>query len=101
MLTFQPVSPILDTTRFGSPFKFYPEDEVSAVIEADIERGLPAVAGLTSDLSQAARVEVLGRAAQASRRSFVAVQGDPFGCAVESVARTPAAWCETASVVAG
>jgi len=52
-------------------------------IEMAIAATLPEIPGLVSGLSQDERVAILCLEAARSRAVFIAIHGDPFGCAVD------------------
>lgn len=58
-------------------------DDISNRIESAIAETLPDIPGLETDLSLNERVLIYSKHIEASRATFIAMHGDPFGCEKE------------------
>lgn len=75
----------------GKPSGLHTTGLVAEAEEAQIQKDLPHIAGLTPDLCQEERMAIYTKTVAEQYAAFVSMHGDPFGKERRSESRGPAA----------
>lgn len=64
----------------------YSDTAATAKIESELQKTLPAIAGLSDAMTVEERCQVYAKSIEVSREAFIAMNGDSFGCDQEETA---------------